>query len=69
MTAVVDAARQRRVGWLYVTPLPAGRLRSGLGATHPWAGLPRPRYWASLLDALSNPDTVSAPPDPTEGTT
>jgi hypothetical protein len=68
LAAVVTAARQRRAGWVYVTPLPAGRLRNGLAATHPWAGLPRPRYWAALLDAVST-ETSSDELEPTGETT
>jgi hypothetical protein len=53
MTAVVARARARGAGWVFVTPLPTGRLRSGAVAPHPWAGLPGPDYWVKLLEAVA----------------
>jgi hypothetical protein len=52
MRAVVSTARNRGVGWVFATPLPLGRLRSGDVPLHPWAGLPGDEYWAALLAAV-----------------
>ena len=53
MTAVVTTARARGAGWVFATPLPTARLRSGAVAPNPWAGLPGPDYWAKLLEAVA----------------
>jgi len=53
MTAVVATARAHGVGWVFATPLPVARLRSGAVAPHPWAGLPGADYWAKLLAAVA----------------